>query len=219
MRLTQQHAKHPRRGLKRPLPEDLFSDGTTALPSLCRRACSAKTTASHGHCRRLEQKTRLPRTATAGGLEQQDTTASHGTAGRLLSETTQRPRMTTAGRLVAGLSQRSCRRSYRGRGLTRPLAGGLASHSARAGGLTEDEASHGPCRRTCLSQRSCRRSYRRRGLTRPLAGGLVAGLSQRSCRRSYSEDEMAEKTSTVKACLTTLSRMVARPPMAKRNES
>ena len=114
--------------LARQPPEDLHSEDTTA---------------SHGHCRRLEQKTRLPRTATAGGLEQQDTTASHGTAGRLLSATTQRPRMTTAGRLVAGLSQRSCRRSYRRRGLTRPLAGGLASHSARAGGLTEDEASHG----------------------------------------------------------------------------
>eukprot|EP00964_Phaeocystis_antarctica_P017629 scaffold9746_cov40-Phaeocystis_antarctica.AAC.2 len=101
--------------------------------------------------------------------------------------------MSTAGRLEAGLSQRSCRRFY-----------------------SEDEmASHGPCRSTCLSQRSCWRSYRRRGLTRPLAGGLVAGLSQRSCRRSYSEDEMAEKTSTVKACLITLSRMVAIAPMAK----
>ena len=130
------------------MPEDLYSEDT----------------ASHGHCRRLEQKTRLPRTATAGGLEQQGTTASHGTAGRLLSATTQRPRMTTAGRLVAGLSQRSCRRSYRRRGLTRPLAGGLASHSARAGGLTEDEASHSPCRSTCLSQRSCWRSLQK---TRP----------------------------------------------------
>ena len=162
MRLTQQHAKHPRRGLKRPLPEDLFSDGTTALPSLCRRACSAKTTASHGHCRRLEQKTRLPHTATAGGLEQQDTTASYGNC---RSATTQRPRMSTAGRLVAGLSQRSCRRSYRRRGLTRPLAGGLVAglsqRSCRRSYSEDEMASHGPCRSTCLSQRSCWRSYRR----------------------------------------------------------
>ena len=127
---------------------------------------SEDTTASHGHCRRLEQKTRLPHTATAGGLEQQDTTASHGNC---RSATTQRPRMSTAGRLVAGLLQRSCRRSY-----------------------SEDEmASHGPCRSTLPLTALGWRSYRRRGLTRPLAGGLVAGLSQRSCRRSYSEDEMA----------------------------
>ena len=137
---------------------------------------SEDTTASHGHCRRLEQKTRLPHTATAGGLEQQDTTASHGNC---RSATTQRPRMSTAGRLVAGLLQRSCRRSY-----------------------SEDEmASHGPCRSTLPLTALGWRSYRRRGLTRPLAGGLVAGLSQRSCRRSYSEDEMASHGPCRSTCL------------------
>eukprot|EP00964_Phaeocystis_antarctica_P086968 scaffold55111_cov77-Phaeocystis_antarctica.AAC.3 len=50
------------------------------------------------------------------------------------------------------LSQRSCWRSYRRRGLRRPLAGGLvASLSQRScrRSYSEDEmASHGPCRST-----------------------------------------------------------------------
>ena len=105
---TQQHAKNPRRGLKRPLPEVLLSGGTTAplaqpLPEACSAktqpprtatagTCTAKTTASHGHCRDLNRrddclarplpeglnsKTQRLRTATAGRLVSDDTRASH----------------------------------------------------------------------------------------------------------------------------------------------
>ena len=94
MPLTQQHANSPRGGLEWPLPEDFFT-AMVQLPrpatSLCRRAVHEDTTASHGNCRNLTATTRhdcLARPQTAGGLEQQGTTASHGTARRLVSDDT-----------------------------------------------------------------------------------------------------------------------------------
>ena len=179
MPLTQQHAKNPRRGLERPLPEDLFSDGTTASPILCRRACSAKThcrnlystaktTASHGHCRRLEQTTR------------QSPESAASTRSRAMKALTGSPTSTTK----------------------RPAT-----------------ASHGPnalvWKRQPCAFRKCKLVHRK-----------LCCIKFRTSQRlpEPSEDSLQmlgtqrEKTSTVKARLTTLSRMVAIAPMAKRND-
>ena len=183
-----------------------------------------------------------------------------------MPEVLQKTRPHTATCRRTCLSQRSCWRSYRRRGLTQPMPEYLPLTALVLEVFTEDEASHGHSPedlRPCAASADTRKSPESAASTRSRAMKALTGSPTSTTKRlttashgpnalvwkrqpcafrrsrlvhrklccikfrtsqrlpEPSEDSLQmlgtqrEKTSTVKARLTTLSRMVAIAPMAK----